>query len=176
MSISFGLVALAATAFSGASFLVGDARRYGNPDMVEYFRHRAVIATFVLIAMGTLGLITIGFQAPRLLSSMIGGLGTPFALATIVLTPVVGFLLWRGRFLWYRVLTVGAVSSLVLAWGLAQAPFMLPGTLTVSQAAAPLATHVALVVITAALVLLVVPSLGVLVYFDQRSALESTKP
>jgi hypothetical protein len=35
---------------------------------------------------------------------------------------------------------------------------------------------VALVVLTAALVLLVVPSLGLLVYFDQRSALESTKP
>ena len=104
-----------------------------------------------------------------------GGLGTPFALATIVMTPLVGFLLWRGRFVWYRVFTVGAVSSLVLAWGLAQAPFMLPGTLTVLKAAAPVATHVALAIVTAALVLLVAPSLGLLVYFDQRSALEPTK-
>ena len=175
MSISFGLVALAATAFSGASFLVGDARRYGIPDMVDYFRRRAVVATLVLIATGALGLVAIGFEAPRLLGSMIGGLGTPFALATIVMTPLVGFLLWRGRFVWYRVLTVGAVSSLVLAWGLAQAPFMLPGTLTVSKAAAPVATHVALAIVTGALVLLVAPSLGLLVYFDQRSALEPTK-
>src|ERR1700737_1550177 len=176
LSISFGLVALAATAFSGASFLVGDARRYGIPEMVDYFRRRAVVATVVLISMGTLGLITIGFQAPRLLSSMIGGLGTPFVLETVVMTPAVGLLLWRGRFLWYRVLTVGAVGSLVRGWGLAPAPFMLPGALTVSQAAAPVATHVALLVVTGALVLLVVPALGVLVYFDQRSALESTKP
>ena len=175
MSISFGLVALAATAFSGASFLVGDARRYGIPDMVDYFRRRAVVATFVLIATGALGLVVIGFEAPRLLGSMIGGLGTPFALATIVMTPLVGFLLWRGRFVWYRVLTVGAVSSLVLAWGLAQAPFMLPGTLTVLKAAAPVATLVALAIVTGALVLLVAPSLGLLVYFDQRSALEPTK-
>jgi len=176
MSISFGLVSLAATAFSGASFLVGDARRYGISEMVDYFRRRAVIATFVLIAVGTLGLVTIGFEAPRLLTSMITGLGTPFVLATIALTPVVGFLLWRGRFFWYRVLTVGAVSSLVLAWGLAQAPYLLPGELTISQAAAPVATHVLLVVVTAALVLLVAPALGLLLYLDQRSALESTKP
>jgi cytochrome d ubiquinol oxidase subunit II len=175
MSISFGLVSLAATAFIGASFLVGDARRYGNSEMVDYFRRRAVVATIALIAAGTLGLISIALQAPRLLTSMLNGLGTPFALATIGLTPVVGFLLWRGRFAWYRVLTVVAVGSLVLAWGFAQAPYVLPGELTVSQAAAPVATHVALMVITAALVLLVVPALGLLLYFDQRSALEPTK-
>src|SRR2546422_7357771 len=36
-SIAFGLVSLAATAFIGASFLVGDARRFGMPDMTDYF-------------------------------------------------------------------------------------------------------------------------------------------
>ena len=176
MSISFGLVSLAATAFSGASFLVGDARRYRNSEMVDYFRRRAVIATFVLIAVGTLGLTAIALEAPRLLTSMIAGPGAPFVLATVVLTPVVGFLLWRRRFVWYRVLTVGAVGSLVVAWGLAQAPYMLPGALTISQAAAPVATHALLLVTTAALVLLVLPALGLLLYFDQRSALESPKP
>jgi cytochrome d ubiquinol oxidase subunit II len=175
MSISFGLVALAATAFSGASFLVGDARRYGMPEMADYFRRRAVIATIALIVVGTMGLVAIASEAPRLLSSMLTGLGTPFVLATVVLTPVVGFLLWRGTFVWYRVLTVWAVSSLVLAWGLAQAPYLLPGQLTISQAAAPIATHVLLMVVTAAVVLLVVPALGWLLYLDQRGALESTK-
>jgi hypothetical protein len=53
---------------------------------------------------------------------------------------------------------------------------VLPGALTVSQAAAPAATHVVLVIATAALVLLVVPALGLLLYFDQRSSLESTEP
>jgi cytochrome d ubiquinol oxidase subunit II len=176
MSISFGLVALAATAFTGAVFLVGDARRYKNTEMVDYFRRRAIVATVALIATGTFGLIAIRLEAPRLLNSMLSGLGTPFVLATIVLTPVVGVLLWTRRFTFYRVLTVAAVASLVLAWGLAQAPYMLPGELTVSQAAAPLGTHVLLLVVTAMLVLLVVPSLGLLLYFDQRSSLEPTKP
>jgi cytochrome d ubiquinol oxidase subunit II len=144
--------------------------------MVDYFRGRAVVATVVLIAVGTVGLLTIWLEAPRLLSSMIAGAGSPFALATVVLTPVVGFLLWRRRFTWYRMLTVAAVGSLVLAWGLAQAPYMLPGELTISQAAAPVATHVVLMVVTGALVVLVLPALGLLVYFDQRSSLESTRP
>ena len=176
MSISFGLVALAATAFTGASFLVGDARRYKNTEMVDYFRRRAVVATVALIATGTLGLIAMRLEAPGLLMSMLSGLGTPFVLGAVVLGPAVGFLLWTGRFTFYRILTVVAVSSLVLAWAFAQAPYMLPGELTVLQAAAPLATHVALLAITALVVLLVVPSLALLLYLDQRSHLEPTKP
>jgi hypothetical protein len=47
--------------------------------------------------------------------------------------------------------------------------------MTISQAAAPVATHVLLLATTAALVLLVLPALGLLLYLDQRSALESPK-
>lgn len=175
MSISFGLVSVAATAFSGASFLVGDARRYGNTDMVDYFRRRAIVATFALIAVGTIGLIAIALQRSSLLTAMLAGFGTPFALATVVLTPVVGFLHWRRMFTWYRVLTVAAVGSLVLAWGFAQSPYLLPGTLTVAQAAAPTATHVLLLAVTMALLLTVVPSFALLIYLDQRGRLQSLK-
>ena len=174
MSISFGLVSLAATAFSGASFLVGDARRYGMPDMVDYFRRRAVIASGVLIAMGSVALVIIGVEAPGLLRAMLFGLGTAFAIITIVLTPVVGWLLWRGVFRGYRLLTVAAVSSLVLAWGLAQSPFMLPGVLTIAQAAAPAPTLILLLIVTLCVVVVILPSLALLVYLDQRSVLESS--
>lgn len=176
MSISFGLVALAATAFTGAVFLVGDARRYNNSEMVDYFRRRAVVATIALIATGTIGLIAMWFEASGLVIAMLSGLGLLFVLATVVLTPVVGFLLWTGRYTFYRLLAVVGVASLVLAWAFGQAPYMLPGELTVLQAAAPLATHVALLAVTALLVVLVVPALGLLLYLDQRSHLEPAKP
>src|SRR2546430_8772068 len=52
MSIGFGLVSVAATAFSGASFLVGDARRLGDEKMAGYFRRRAVIAAVGLLPAG----------------------------------------------------------------------------------------------------------------------------
>ncbi len=173
MSISFGLVSLAATAFIGASFLVGDARRQGMPDMVDYFRRRAVVATVALIVVGSIALATIGFENPHLLTAMFTGLGAPFAIATMVLTPVVGFLHLRGIFHWFRLLSAGVVGSLVFAWGLAQSPYLLPGQLTIAQAGAPLATEVLLLVVTLFVVVVILPSLGLLVYFDQRGVLGS---
>ncbi len=173
MAIAFGLVSLAATAFSGASFLVGDARRYGRPELVEYFRLRAIIAGVALIVGGTIALGVIASEAPKLFSGMIAGAGLPFALSTMVLTPVTMFLVWRRIYRWYRVLTVAAVGSMVFAWGFAQSPYLLPGRLTIAQAAAPESTHVLLLVVAVLLVLVIVPAMGLLYYLDQRGALES---
>ena len=172
MSVAFGLVSLAATAFSGASFLVGDARRYGFDDLVAYFRRRAILAGFVLITIGTLALGAIGLEAPALLWSMLAGMGLPFVLATMILTPLVMLLLWRRRYVWYRVLTVTGIGSMVFAWGFAQSPYLLPGQLTISQAAAPHSTQLLLLAVAAVLVLVIGPAMALLYYLDQRGALE----
>jgi cytochrome d ubiquinol oxidase subunit II len=143
------------------------------PDMVEYFRRRAVAATVALIAIGSIALAAVGIESPHLLTAMFTGLGAPFAIATVVLTPVVGFLHLRGIFQWFRLLSIVVVGSLVFAWGLAQSPYLLPGQLTIAQAGAPLGTEVLLLLVTLFVVLVVLPSLALLVYFDQRGALES---
>jgi cytochrome d ubiquinol oxidase subunit II len=171
MSIGFGLVSVAATAFSGASFLVGDARRFGRTDLTGYFRRRAVLAAAVLIVTGTATLAAIGLQNPTLLRSMLAGPGLPFALITMLATPLVAILLWRGIFRFYRLLTVAAVGSMVFAWAFAQSPYLLPGQLTIAQAIAPFATQVLLLVVTAVLILVIAPALGLLIYLDQRTKL-----
>ena len=173
MSIAFGLVSVAATAFSGASFLVGDARRYGGGELVDYFRRRAVAAALTLIAVGTGALVTIGLQAPDTLKAMFAGKGLPFALVAMVLTPLVAFLLWRRIYRWYRVLTVVAVGSLVFAWAFGQSPYLVPGQLTIAQAIAPPATQVLLLVVSAVLLLVIAPAMGLLYYLDLRGRLES---
>ena len=173
MSVAFGLVSVAATAFSGASFLVGDARRYGATELVGYFRRRSIAAAAALIAVGTIALVAIQGEAPSLLRSMLAGRGLPFALVTMVLTPVVAFLMWRDVMRWFRVLTVAAVGSMVFAWGFAQSPYLLPGRLTIAQASAPQSTQVVLLIVAVGLLVLVVPAMGLLYYLDQRSALES---
>jgi cytochrome bd ubiquinol oxidase subunit II len=83
------------------------------------------------------------------------------------------WLVWRGLFRWYRVLTVAAVGSLVFAWAFAQSPYLLPGSLTIEQAIAPPGTRVVLLAVTIVLVLVIVPSMGLLYYLDQRNTLES---
>jgi cytochrome d ubiquinol oxidase subunit II len=173
MSIAFGAVSVAATAFTGASFLVGDARRYGATELVAYFRFRAVLAAAVLVVVGTAALAVIWATSPDLLRRMLLGPGTPFALATMVLVPVVAALMWRARFLLFRLLTVVAIGSLVFAWGFAQAPYLLPGRLTIAQAAAPQATQVLLVIVTMGVIIVIVPAMALLYYLDQRGTLES---
>ena len=69
------------------------------------------------------------------------------------------------------VLTVAAVGSMVFAWAFAQTPYLLPGELTISQAIAPFATQVLLLVVTACLLLVIAPALGLLIYLDQRTKL-----
>ncbi|HET7466928.1 MAG TPA: cytochrome d ubiquinol oxidase subunit II [Candidatus Dormibacteraeota bacterium] len=171
MALAFGAVSVAATAFSGAAFLVGDARRVGDMEMTEYFRRRAVVAAVVLIAAGTAALGMIGLQKPDLLRAMLTGPGLPFALVTMVATPLVAFLLWRRLYRLYRLLTVGAVGSMVFAWAFAQSPFLIPGELTIAQAIAPFATQVLLVAVTVALVVVIGPALALLIYLDQRTKL-----
>jgi cytochrome d ubiquinol oxidase subunit II len=99
----------------------------------------------------------------------------PFAVAAMVLTPLVAALIWRRRFVVYRVVTVMAVGSLVIAWGVAQAPYLLPGELTIAQAAAPASSQLVLIVIALAVLVVIGPSIGLLVYLDQRNLLESSK-
>jgi cytochrome d ubiquinol oxidase subunit II len=174
MSISFGLVSLAATALSGAVFLVGDARR-AAPELVDYFRRRALVAVAALIVFGTVALVAIMLQRPALFARMFTTAALPFAVAAMVLTPLVAALIWRRRFVVYRVVTVMAVGSLVIAWGVAQAPYLLPGELTIAQAAAPASSQLVLIVVALAVLVVIGPSIGLLVYLDQRNLLESSK-
>jgi cytochrome d ubiquinol oxidase subunit II len=173
MALVFGLVSVAATAFSGACFLVGDARRYEAPEMVGYFRPRVLASGLALIAIGTVALAVILVEAPSLLRSMLVGAGAPFALVTIIVTPVVMFLIWRGTYRLYRILTVVAVGSMVFAWGFAQSPYLLPGRLTIAQAIAPPGSQAVLFGVALALFLVIAPAMALLYYLDQRSALES---
>jgi cytochrome d ubiquinol oxidase subunit II len=178
LAIEFGVVAVTATAFSGASFLVGDARRYrtlgeAGPDLVEYFRRRTLVAAVGLLAVSLVALLVIGAESPTVFHGMVAGLGLPFATTAVVAVVAVGVLMWRRVYRWYRVLTVVGVGSFVFAWGFGQVPYVLPGRLTIQQAAgAPEIEALLLAIIVVALVL-VVPSLFLLYTLDQRSALES---
>jgi cytochrome d ubiquinol oxidase subunit II len=72
-----------------------------------------------------------------------------------------------------RVLAVAAVVSVVWGWGVAQYPDILPGSLSLADAAAPTGSLGALLVIFIVAALVIAPSLGLLYYLDQQSRLES---
>jgi len=181
-SVMFGAVALAATAFSGASFLVGDARRYvplssappmPREDLVEYFRRRTVAAALATVVVGGVALAVLGAESPAVVRGMVAGPGLPFAIVAVVATLAVAVLMWRRIYLWFRVLTVVGVGSFVFAWGFGQSPYLLPGRLTIEQAAGAPTVQLTVLVITLVALVLVVPSLALLYVLDQRNDLES---
>ncbi|MBP2586740.1 cytochrome d ubiquinol oxidase subunit II [Streptomyces sp. PvR006] len=171
-SLVFGLVAVATTAFLGAVFLTGDARRFDAPDLVGYFRRRALCSLAVLTVLAVVTAFVTHEDAPHVWHGLTHGLGLFFvvvagaaALATLVM-------LLRPPSTWMRVTAIGVVASAVVAWGMAQRPYLLPTSLTVADAAGAPATLTWLAIVTLVALVLVVPAVVLLYWLDTHGELE----
>jgi cytochrome d ubiquinol oxidase subunit II len=100
---------------------------------------------------------------------------TARALPLVVLSALCGIgslvLLMRRAQRGARLLAIGAVASIVWAWGVAQWPYILPTSLKVSAAAAPSPTLVTVLVVFGVAAVFIVPAIGLLYVLDQRSLL-----
>ncbi|WP_318209635.1 MULTISPECIES: cytochrome d ubiquinol oxidase subunit II [unclassified Streptomyces] len=170
-SLMFGLLAVATTALLGAVFLTGDARRFDAPDLVGYFRGRALGS---LAAVTVLAVIT-GFvtheDSPHVWHGLTHGLGLFFVVVAGVATLATALLLLRTPGTWVRVTAVGVVASAVIAWGMAQRPFLIPTSLTVADAAGAPATLTWLAIVTVVALVLVVPAVVFLYWLDTHGEL-----
>jgi cytochrome bd ubiquinol oxidase subunit II len=83
-------------------------------------------------------------------------------------------MLRRGARRGTRGLAAGAVVAVIWGWAVAQHPYILPPTLTVSAAAAPDATLKGLLAVFGIALLVVIPSFGLLFTLVQRSIVEET--
>ncbi len=97
------------------------------------------------------------------------------ALPLVLLSAACGvaslFLLVRRAARGARILAIGAVAGVVIGWGVAQWPYILPTSLTVSEAAAPSGTLAALLVATGLFALIVLPGFILLYVLDQKDLL-----
>jgi cytochrome bd ubiquinol oxidase subunit II len=169
-SLVTGVLAIAIAAYLAAVYLVWDARRADDPSMAEYFRHRAVIAAVVAAVLAVIGLAIMHSKASHVFDGL-----TSRALPVVVLSVVCGVgalvLLVRDAARGARVLAVLAVAAIIVAWGVAQWPYLLPETLTVKEASAPTGTLTALVVAVVLAVLIVLPGFLILFSLVQRQLL-----
>ena len=161
---------MVAVAYLAAVYLVWEARRDDDAELVEYFRRRAVVSAVVVAGVAALGMVVLHSDAPYVFDGMTGR-----ALPVVIVGVLCGIgalvLLARDAARGARVLAVLAVAGIVVGWGVAQWPYLLPESLTVSDAAAPTGTLQALVVAVVMAVLLVVPGFVLLYVLDQRSLL-----
>ena len=169
-SLLVGLLAIAVCGYLAAVFLVADARRFGQPELERYFLRRASSAAIVAGALAVAGIGVLQVDAP-ILAQEITRVGWPFILASGVFGFVALLRIRLGASGGTRALAVGAVVSIIWGWGVAQYPDILPGTMTLAEAAAPAGSLDALLVIFVVAALVIAPSLALLFYLDQASRL-----
>jgi cytochrome bd ubiquinol oxidase subunit II len=145
-----------------AVYMAGDAARLGLEDLCRGFRARALGAGAAAGALAIGGLTVVHADAPALYEGLTSGGG----LACVVVSAAAGVatlaLVRAGRFEAARFCAVVAVAGITVGWGVAQHPALLPGRLTVAQAAAPDATLVALLASIGVGLLIVGPCLAAL--------------
>jgi cytochrome d ubiquinol oxidase subunit II len=126
------------------------------------FRARAIVATFVLAALGAVALVVAATTAPATFASLLkpqslAGIGVAMSLGCIVL----GTLVAR-RYALARLAVALEAVAVLAGWYLSQAPYLIPGELTYADAAAPPETLRAFLWLVAGGSVLLVPSLVLL--------------
>ena len=171
-SILGGVLAVTVCAYLAAVYMVWDAHRFAGPDMEEYFRRRAVGSGIVAGVVAFAGIFVLRADADYLYDRLTG-----VALPIVILSGLCGIgslvLLLRHNHRGARLLAIGAVATVIVAWGVAQWPYLLPESLTISDAAAPDATLASVLVVFGLAVVIILPALGLLFYLDQRSLLDA---
>ncbi|MEU9781392.1 cytochrome d ubiquinol oxidase subunit II [Streptomyces phaeochromogenes] len=171
-SVIAGLLTVAATAFLGAVFLTADARRFDAADLVGYFRLRAWSSLGAISVLAVVGLVVTDDDARYVHDGLTSGIGLALVLVAVVGALATAGLLYRTATGWARITAVGSVALVVLAWGLAQRPYLIPTSLTVSQAAGASTTLRWLMLVTVIAVVLVGPPLVLLYRLDTVGALQ----
>lgn len=170
-AIVTGALFVAACAFIGAVFLVGDSSHRGADQLVRYFSHRAAIGGSVTGLLAVLNLALLHSSAPYVFARLTG-VALPLVVVSLVAggTAMVVILLRRQWLL--RVFGALAVAAVIAAWGVAQYPWLLPGSLSLVDASAPPASQLAEIVVMLMALLLVLPSFAYLYWLQQHGCLE----
>ena len=168
VSILTGVLFVATCAYLAAVFLVSDARRAGDPDLERYFATRALGAgggrrrSRGRRAVRLPGRRPLHLRRARGRRAAAGDRLGPVRAGVLVL-------LWRGHRRGTRALAVGAVVAVIWGWGVAQYPYLLPKSLTITEGAGNDTTMEAILIVFVAAVLIVIPSLAFLYTLSQRS-------
>jgi len=161
-SAVIGVLAVLSGAYLAAVYMAADARRAGLPDLERAFRARALGAGVVTGALAIGGLFVIRDDARALYDGLTSGTGLALVIASALCGAATLALVWFDRFGLARVSSAGAVACITVGWVAAQSPYLLPGQLTLDQAAASHTVLEALLISLCVGFVILVPSLALL--------------
>jgi cytochrome d ubiquinol oxidase subunit II len=171
-SIVIGALTVATGAHIAAVFLGADSARAGQPDLVRAFRGRALGSGVAAGAIALAGLLVVRWEARSLYDGLTSGGGLACVLFSGAAALATLRLVGSGRFEPARFTAAAAVGSIVAGWALAQRPDLLPGAISVQDAAAGDATLAALLGSLAVGLLILVPALWYLFRLVLRGELD----
>jgi cytochrome d ubiquinol oxidase subunit II len=175
-SLITGAIAVVASAYLAAVFLSADAVRLGQPRaMVEDMRRRALGSGVLAGALAAGGLVVLHGDAHRIYHGLVEGHGLPALIVSAVAGAGTLALVAARRYEPARYSAAVAVAAIVVGWGLAQQPELLPG-LTVHEAAAGRNTLWAVIIAVIGGGLIVFPSLALLFRLTLGGTLRGPAP
>ena len=167
-----GFLFVAACGYLAAVYLVGEAASRGNRAMQTYFARRAQAAAIVAGALSLAALFELQNSDRLVFDRLTSGRALPFVVVAGVCGLAVFALLAIGWPKGIRGIAALGVTAVVWGWGVAQYPVILPGTsVTLSNAGAPDATMIAIIVVFIVAVVLVGPSFALLYALQGRHLL-----
>lgn len=165
--VMVGLLLVATSAYLAAVYLAADAQRRGEEDLARAFGNRALLAGVVAGLLAVAGLVVLYFDARQFFDAMVSTnghdneLGRLCVCASAIAGTATLWLLSIQRYGQARFVAAVAVAAIVVGWGLAQQPEVLPG-LTIHEAAASNEVIIGLLIAVAIGLLVLIPSLYLL--------------
>jgi cytochrome d ubiquinol oxidase subunit II len=172
-SLMLGALAVAAGSHLAAVFLCGDARRRGLADLIRPLRTRALASGAVTGALALAALVVVRGDFRPLFDGLTSGLGLACVLGSAAAGAGTLALVARGAFEPARYAAAAAVALVVVGWVAAQSPDLIPGRLTLQQAAAPDSSLAALLIALAIGAVFLVPALVLLYRLVLRGVVET---
>ncbi|TMC02247.1 MAG: cytochrome d ubiquinol oxidase subunit II [Chloroflexi bacterium] len=159
LALDFALLAVSICAYLAATYLMVETQ--DEPDLQADFRRRAVGAGLASGAFALLGLVIAWFTARPLVDELLGR-GLPLLALALLNGPVALVAVLRGHPRVARRAVIGQIVLVLWAWGVGQYPALVPPDLTVRGTAAPDATISLMLVVVAAGMAVLLPSLYLL--------------
>lgn len=135
-SLGCGLLALSTCAYLAAVYLTWET----DGPLREDFRKRAIIAGTTTAALAFAVLILARWEANWFFTRLTSSSVWPVLLAGLFFFAASAWAVFSRRYALSRVFAAGEIVLLLLGWGLAQQPYMLYPSLTIADAAGPVAT------------------------------------
>ena len=156
-----GALAVATAAYLASVYLSADAARQGEEWLVQQFRRRALLAGVVAGGLALGGLAVMHTDARLVYHGLTHGSGLAGLIVSVLAGVGTLVLAWRSQFRLARYTAAIAVAAIIAGWAVAQYPTLL-SNLTISQAAAPHDTLVAVIIAVVAGGAILFPSLALL--------------